>query len=67
MTKQVTIIATHPRSGWTRMAGQTLPICEGASTADVMSEFDALQCIEAGQGQWAAEEAPAGNKPKGGK
>ncbi|MFO0992563.1 MAG: hypothetical protein U1E67_11610 [Hyphomicrobiales bacterium] len=64
MTKQVTIIATHPRSGWTRMAGTVVPLCEGPSTADAISEFDALQCIEAGQGEWAAEAASVEAKPQ---
>ena len=63
MTKQITITATHPRSGWTRMAGQTLTICEGPSTADAMSEFDALQCIEAGHGKWADEEEMSEDRP----
>jgi hypothetical protein len=62
MTKQITITTTHPRSGWTRLAGTVLPLCEGPSTADAMSEFDALQCIEAGQGEWAAEEVAAEDK-----
>lgn len=63
MIKQIIITATHPRSGWTRMVNQTLPICDGPSTADSMSEFDALQCIAAGQGKWAAEKVPAEDKP----
>jgi len=48
MTKRITITMTHPRSGWTRLAGTVLPICETASTEAAMSEFDALQCIAAG-------------------
>jgi hypothetical protein len=64
MTKQITITATHPRSGWTRMAGVTLPVNNGPSTADAMSEFDALQCIEAGQGEWTAEKGAAEDKPQ---
>ena len=62
--KQITITATHPRSGWTRLVGAVLPLCEGPSTADSKSEFDALQCIEAGQGAWAAGEAPTEVKPQ---
>ena len=64
MTKRITIITTHPRSGWTRLAGNTLPVHDGTSTEGAMSEFDALQCIEAGQGEWAAEEVAAEYKPQ---
>lgn len=64
MTKRITITMTHPRSGWTRLAGTVLPICETASTEAAMSEFDALQCIAAGQGEWSEEEVAAKDKPQ---
>jgi len=57
MTRLITITATHPRSGWTRMAGTTVPVHAGPSTEQAISEFDALQCIAAGQGEWTTEEA----------
>ena len=63
MTKQITITATHPRSGWTRLAARFVPFAKAHRAAEAMSEFDALQCIEAGQGEWATEAVPAEDKP----
>ena len=62
MTKQIILTATHPRSGWTRMAGSILPVHDGPSTDEVMSEFDAQRCIEAGQGEWARDEVSSQSK-----